>query len=100
MESELSLLEELTLEKLRISAQIPDHLLIYSKVQFNRKILLFISLIFLILFIYSAFYFQNNYYYLYFICFIYFILIKFFINNTKTKSQQTNIKLPLFNFNY
>jgi len=38
MESELSFFQEFTLEQWRKSAQIPNHLLIYSKIKFYKFI--------------------------------------------------------------
>ena len=100
--SELSVLEEFTWERWRISANIPSELLNYSKVQFNKPILIFISVLFLILLISFGFYFQNNdhLYFIYiFLLIIYLFLMKFFLNQTRPNQQQLNINLPKLYFN-
>ncbi|CAF1460631.1 unnamed protein product [Adineta steineri] len=97
MKSELSLCQELTWEKWRISAKIPNELLIYSKVEYFKKLPLLISLL-LILILFWIFFFKQIDQQYFIIC-LSFIICLFIIQIFMNKTTNTKIDLPLLNFN-
>ncbi|CAF1407424.1 unnamed protein product [Adineta steineri] len=97
MKSELSLCQELTWEKWRIFAKIPNELLTYSKAEYFKKLLLLISLLLILILLWIFLFKQIDQQY-FMICLsfiIYFFIIQIFMN----KTTNTKINLLLLNFN-